>query len=187
MTTKNSTVNATATPPINLADDDFTLFGLPHTFALNAQALGQTWRELQSRVHPDRYVGESAQQQRLAMQWSVRVNEAYRRLQDPVRRGAYLCELRGATIDAERNTAMPPAFLLRQLGWRESMDEATDDAALATIDGDVLAFQHALLTQLADALDVKHDAAQAALHVRALMFVGKLRADVAKRRDGMGS
>jgi len=37
----------------------------------------------------------------------VRVNEAYQRLKDPLRRGAYLCELAGAPIEAENNTAMP--------------------------------------------------------------------------------
>jgi molecular chaperone HscB len=47
--------------------------------------------------------------QRVAMQWSVRINEAYQRLKDPLRRAAYLCELRGAPIQAESNTAMPAA------------------------------------------------------------------------------
>jgi molecular chaperone HscB len=45
--------------------------------------------------------------ERSAMQWAVRVNEAYQRLKDPLRRAAYLCELRGVPIDAENNTAMP--------------------------------------------------------------------------------
>jgi molecular chaperone HscB len=46
------------------------------------------------------------------MQWSVRINEAYQRLKDPLRRAAYLCELRGAPINAENNTAMPRTFLM---------------------------------------------------------------------------
>ena len=63
------------------------------------------------------------------MQWAVRVNEAYRRLKDPLARGEYLCELRGAAINAENNTAMPAAFLMQQMTWREALDDARDAAA----------------------------------------------------------
>ena len=67
---------------------------------------------------------EGTASQRVAMQWAVRVNEAYQRLKDPLRRAAYLCELRGAPIDAETNTAMPADFLLQQMQWREALEDA---------------------------------------------------------------
>jgi molecular chaperone HscB len=38
-------------------------------------------------VHPDRFAAQGAAAQRVAMQWSVRVNEAYQRLKDPLQRG----------------------------------------------------------------------------------------------------
>ena len=110
---------------MNLGDDDFTLFGLAPRHAIDRVALDARWRELQGEVHPDRFAAQGAAAQRVAMQWAVRVNEAYQRLKDPLRRAAYLCELRGAPIDAERNTAMPQAFLMQQMQWREGLDEAT--------------------------------------------------------------
>ena len=113
---------------MKLDDDDFTLFGLPRRFALDRAGLDQRWRDLQSEVHPDRFAAQGEAAQRLAMQWAVRVNEAYQRLKDPLRRGAYLCELAGAPIQAENNTAMPPAFLMQQMAWREALDEADGDA-----------------------------------------------------------
>ena len=109
---------------MKLDDDDFTLFGLREGFALDARMLDQRWRELQAEVHPDRFAADGAAAQRIAMQWAVRVNQAYRRLKDPLQRAAYLCERRGAPIDAERNTAMPPVFLAQQMAWREALDEA---------------------------------------------------------------
>ena len=168
---------------MNLSDDDFTLFGLPQRFALNRAALDDCWRALQARVHPDRFVGEGAAAQRIAMQWAVRVNEAYQRLKDPLKRGAYLCELRGAAIQAENNTAMPGAFLMQQMAWREALDEADGAAAVQALDDEVAADEQRLLAELGHTLDVAGDAAAAAQQVRALMFVARFRADITRQLE----
>ncbi len=111
---------------------DFALFGVPQRFAQDRAALDARWKELQREVHPDRFAAQGAAAQRVAMQWSVRVNEAYQRLKDPLRRAAYLCELRGAPIDAERNTAMPAQFLMSRWNgarrWRRPDRKPSCDA-----------------------------------------------------------
>jgi molecular chaperone HscB len=168
---------------MNLHDDDFTLFGLPPRHALDRAALDARWRELQGEVHPDRFAAQGAAAQRLAMQWAVRVNEAYQRLKDPLRRAAYLCELRGAAVDAERNTAMPAAFLMQQMQWREDLDEAADGAAVARLDEAVARDERAMLDELATLLDTRGDTAAAAAQVRALMFVARFRHDIERRLD----
>ncbi len=166
---------------MQLSDDDFTLFGLPQRHALDGQALAAQWRALQARVHPDRFASEGAAAQRLAMQWAVRVNEAYQRLKDPLQRGAYLCELRGAPINAENNTAMPGAFLMQQMAWREALDDATGADAVEALDAAVAAEEHRLLSALGDTLDLRGDAPAAAQQVRALMFVARFRDDIQRR------
>jgi molecular chaperone HscB len=168
-----------------LDDDDFTLFGLPARHALDRAVLDARWRELQGEVHPDRFAAEGAAAQRLAMQWAVRVNEAYQRLKDPLRRAAYLCEQRGAPIDAERNTAMPTSFLVQQMQWRESLDEAVDAAAVEQIDAEVARTEQALLADAQRRLDTDNDAAGAAQDVRALMFVSRFRQDIGRRLDAL--
>ncbi|WP_395700664.1 Fe-S protein assembly co-chaperone HscB [Aquabacterium sp.] len=168
---------------MKLDDDDFTLFGLPQRFALDAALLDQRWRALQAEVHPDRFVSEGTAAQRLAMQWAVRVNEAYRRLKNPLQRGAYLCELRGASIDAENNTAMPPAFLMQQMAWREALDEAADAAAVEALDAEVATEASAMVERLGALLDDAQDAPQAAQQVRALMFVQRFRDDIQRRLE----
>ena len=109
---------------MKLDSDDFELFGIDPRFALDPAALDSRWRVLQTEVHPDKFAAQGAAAQRVAMQWAVRVNEAYQRLKDPLKRAAYLCELNGAAIEAENNTSMPRSFLMQQMEWREALDEA---------------------------------------------------------------
>ena len=93
---------------MNIDDDDFTLFGAPGRVALDPAQLDRRWRELQTEVHPDRFAAQGAAAQRIAMQWSVRVNQAYQRLKDPLKRAAYLCERRGAPgRTASKAAALP--------------------------------------------------------------------------------
>ena len=161
--------------------DDFALFDLPRRFALDAADLAARRRTLQAEVHPDRFAAGGAAAQRAAMQWAVRVNEAYERLKDPLKRAAYLCELGGAPIRAEDNTAMPPEFLAQQMAWREGLDEAATAPALETIAADIDAHRRTAYAELARTIDELADFEAAARQVRALMFVERFAADVDER------
>ena len=170
---------------MKLDDDDFTLFGLPQRHALDRTQLDERWRQLQGEVHPDRFAAEGGAAQRIAMQWAVRVNQAYQRLKDPLRRAAYLCEQRGVAIDAERNTAMPKSFLVQQLQWREALAEADDLAQVEQLDAEVAGTERALLADVQRRLDEQDDVTGAAADVRALMFVSRFRQDIERRLDSI--
>jgi molecular chaperone HscB len=170
---------------MKLSEDDFTLFGLPQRFELDRAALDERRRALQAEVHPDRFAAEGAAAQRIAMQWAVRVNEAYRRLKEPLARGAYLCELRGQPVRAEDNTAMPPDFLVQQMAWREALDDAEGADAIETIAAEVRADERRRLAALQQALDRDGDVAAAAAQVRALMFVARFRQDIERRLEAL--
>ena len=170
---------------MKLDDDDFALFGLPVRFALDRAELDARWRVLQSEVHPDRFVREGGASQRVAMQWAVRVNEAYRRLKDPLARAAYLCALRGAPVDPHSNSAMAPTFLAQQMAWREALDEAPDAAAVERLDAEVAAHEARALGELHVLLDERGDAGAAAQQVRSLMFVARFRDDVRRRLEAL--
>jgi molecular chaperone HscB len=166
---------------MHLAVDDFALFGLPRRFALDRADLDARRRALQAEVHPDRFAASDGAARRAAMESAVRVNEAFARLKDPLKRAAYLCELGGATIGAEDNTAMSVDFLGRQMEWREALDDASSRSELEAIEQDV-ARERALSHQrLAESLDEANDVAAAAAQVRALMFVERFAADVGDR------
>jgi molecular chaperone HscB len=171
---------------MRLDDDDFTLFGLPRRFALDRTQLDASWLALQSRVHPDRFTSEGASAQRLAMQWAVRVNEAYQRLKDPLKRATLLCELGNAPIQAESNTAMPAAFLMQQMAWRESLEEAGSVAEVQALDADIEQHERKLFEHVRQALDERHDTHAASQLVRALMFVARFRSDIDHRLEALG-
>ena len=171
---------------MNLLSNDFEIFGIAPAFALDRDALDARWKDLQREAHPDRFAAADAQAQRQAMQWSVRINEAYQRLKDPLKRAAYLCELNGAPIQAENNTAMPAAFLMQQMQWREELEDARDGAALERMADDVAAARGRMLLDLQQVADVQRDFPALAGQVRALMFVERFARDVENRLDQLG-
>ena len=170
---------------MNLQSDDFELFGLARSFAQDRAALDAAWKALQRQAHPDKFAAQGAAAQRLALQWSVRINEAYQRLKDPIRRAAYLCELAGFPIAAHQNTAMPSAFLIQQMEWHEALDDADSGHALDTLAAQVRDQQAGMLSQCAQQLDVDHDYPAAVHTVRALMFVDKFGQDLRARQHAL--
>jgi molecular chaperone HscB len=171
---------------VNLSDSDFVLFGVPERFVQDRSALDARWKELQREAHPDRFSAQGAAAQRVAMQWSVRINEAYQRLKDPLKRAAYLCELRGAPIDAERNTAMPPQFLVQQMEWREALEEAGGEQEVEAVATQLADARRQTLADVERLLDHDGDAKAAAEQVRALMFLDRFAHDVEARLDQLG-
>ncbi|MFN3612524.1 Fe-S protein assembly co-chaperone HscB [Tepidimonas sp.] len=168
----------------SLQDDDFALFGVPRRFHLDPAALDARWKQLQRLAHPDRFAHQGAAAQRIAMQWSVRINEAYQRLRDPLRRAAYWCELQGVPIEAESNTAMPADFLVQQMQWREALDEARTPEDVEALLQAVETERRQRLGALADAIDVRADAQAAVAQVRALMFIERFADALHARLDG---
>ncbi len=171
---------------MKLDSDDFELFGIGRRFALDPAALDARWRALQTEVHPDKFAARGAAAQRVAMQWAVRVNEAYQRLKDPLKRAAYLCELNGEAIEAENNTSMPTSFLMQQMEWREALDDARTVEAVEALDKELSQHRRSSLAQLEQTLDTDHDHAAAAQQVRALMFSERFAHDIDRRLEALG-
>jgi molecular chaperone HscB len=171
---------------VNLNSSDFELFGVPERFAQDRASIDARWKDLQREAHPDKFAGQGAAAQRVALQWSVRINEAYKRLKDPLHRAAYLCEVRGAPINAENNTAMPADFLMEQMAWREELDEAKSEADLDALDAELKRARDDALHRIEALLDREGDPAAAAQQVRALMFIERFGQDVQSRFEQLG-
>ncbi|GGI17774.1 Fe-S protein assembly co-chaperone HscB [Oxalicibacterium faecigallinarum] len=165
----------------------FELFHLPQQFAVDLGALDRAYHDVQNQVHPDRFANASDAEKRVAMQWATRANEAYKTLKSPFKRAAYLCELNGVDLEVESNTAMPVAFLMQQMEWREALDDARagkDPHALDALDRSLRSERKDALAAIAMQLD-SQDFTQAASLVRQLMFLEKFSEEVANAQDAL--
>ena len=165
----------------------FDLFNLPQQFALDASQLDAAYREVQNRVHPDKFVSASDAEKRVAMQWATRANEAYKTLKNPLRRAAYLCELHGVDLGVESNTTMPPAFLMQQMEWRESLDEARserDTLRLQALEQALNEARRQAIARIAELLE-HSKFNEAGEQVRELMFVEKFGDEVANTFEAL--
>jgi molecular chaperone HscB len=170
---------------LRLDADDFELLGLPRRQRLERAVLDERWRALQAEAHPDRFAAQGAAAQRVAMQWAMRLNQAHRRLKDPLERAAYLCELAGVPVRSADNTAMPREFLLQQMQWREALEEAGDAGAVQALEAQMQRAEAEAIAALESALDDAGDAPSAAAQVRALMFLHRFRHDIERRLDAL--
>jgi len=164
----------------------FQLFGLAQSFKMDSASLERQYRALQAQVHPDKSAHLGEAEQRVAMQQSTRVNEAYVTLKSPIRRARYLLSLHGVDTQEETNTAMPVDFLMAQMEWREAVVEATkarDVDALDKLEARMKVETRELEAQLAVKIDTEQDYASAAGLVRKLRFMEKLAEEIHSAYD----
>ena len=175
-----SKTNAAAARALT-SSNHFELFGLSPAFRLDQELLEKAYRDIQSQVHPDRFARSGDAERRASLQWTTRVNEAYRTLRNPVQRAKHLLELHGVDVAFETNTQMPTDFLLRQLELREELEAAVQkkDAALLDALRRALAGERLLLeAEIGESIDKRRDYPGAAGPVRKLMFLDRLNAEI---------
>jgi molecular chaperone HscB len=128
----------------------FELFDLPQGFSVDSGLLGERYRQLQRELHPDRFAGGTAQEQRLAVQYSGLVNQAYNTLKQPLSRALYLLELAGWTAEEVSRQQIDGGFLIEQMELREKLEslpglvdrETVLEHLLAELAGDIKAHQN---------------------------------------------
>ena len=156
------------------SDDYFQFFGLTQQFKIDLPALDQAYLAIQKEVHPDRHARGSDAEQRLAMQMATFANAAFQTLKNPIQRGLYICQLHGVDAKLETNTAMPAAFLMKQMEWRENLDDQADDLpALEDLMAEVEQSKEDVLAEIAQAIDGAKNYTRAAELLRGLLFIDK--------------
>jgi molecular chaperone HscB len=159
----------------------FELLGIAPRFALDSASLERSYRDLQSRVHPDKFAAATEPERRVAMQWAARANEAYRTLRHPVERARYLLSLKGFDTEEESNTSMPADFLMQQMEWREAVAEARaagDAQELARLRSSLAESRQDMLRLLEVSIDRESNFDAGCSLVRKLRFLDKVEEEI---------
>ncbi|HEY0286325.1 MAG TPA: co-chaperone HscB [Pseudomonas sp.] len=107
----------------------FALFDLQPGFRVDLDLLATRYRELARSVHPDRFADASEREQRIALERSASLNDAYQTLKSATKRARYLLAIKGGEVPLEV-TVHDPDFLLQQMQWREELEDLQDEADL---------------------------------------------------------
>ena len=159
---------------LSASDDYFRFFGLNQQFNIDLPALDQAYLAIQKEVHPDRHARGSESEQRFAMQMATLANTAYQTLKNPIQRGLYLCQLHGVDAKLETNTAMPAAFLMRQMEWRETLDERAEELQeLELLMTEVEQSKSDIVAEIAQTIDNAKNYQRATELLRGLLFIDK--------------
>jgi molecular chaperone HscB len=96
-------------------------------FTPDLKQLRREFLQLQAKAHPDL---APAEQKRHAEALSMRINEAYKTLQDPLRRAQYILSERGIDTEDESAKLSENELLMEVMEAREAIDDAQSEADL---------------------------------------------------------
>ena len=155
----------------------FALFDLQPSFRLDLDKLATRYRELAREVHPDRFADASEREQRVALEKSAALNDAYQTLRNAPRRARYLLAIGGHEVPQEV-TVHDPDFLLQQMQLREELEELQDEADLEGVGVFKKAAQDTLNEDFAACWDVADEREKAERLMRRMQFLDKLAQEV---------
>jgi molecular chaperone HscB len=162
----------------------FELFGLEAKFNIDLATLESNYRKIQSESHPDRFVTATSAEKLKSMQTATLANVAYQALKQPTLRAAYILGLQGISAITEASTAMPVDFLMRQMEWREAIeDNATNLSGMHRLLRNIKQETTTLQQTLADELDAQQAWQAATETLRKLQFMDKLREEIARKLE----
>ena len=112
----------------------FSLFGLAPSYEIDQNFLQVQFLDLQKQFHPDNFVLSDTEQKELIAQLSTNINQGYTSLKNPFLRGILLLSLNNISFDLAKDTLLPQQFLLEQMDFHESIDEASESFNLAKLE-----------------------------------------------------
>nr|CAD7198638.1 unnamed protein product [Timema douglasi] len=110
----------------------FDIIGVAQTYNVSLSELTSRYRKLQSSLHPDRFSNSSEEEKRISEDYSALVNAAYSTLLHPMKRGLYMLQLRGVSLE-EGEIQTSPLLLIEVMERNEELAEAREEASVKRI------------------------------------------------------
>jgi len=169
----------------------FQLFGIETSIDVDLTQLSSIYQTLQKAVHPDKFAHASQQEQRIAVQKSAQINDAYQTLKRPLLRAEYMLIQRGVDMPNEQKSFSDTGFLMRQMELRETLEEVTfstdvEDAltVLQTeLDSEYLQLFNAMQQQINENSPASNELA--CDNLRKLKFYQKINIEVERLEDSL--
>ncbi len=156
--------------------DYFDLFELPAKFSIDTESLKLSWLSIASSIHPDHCSNDMVSSEIAFANLSMSfVNEAYKKLKDPLLRAVYLCERAGVVFGKETlDDSMHSDFLCRQIEWYDRIQQANCDInRLEILHAELSEAMENIQNSLIDLLDNLKDYETAARKIREWIFLRK--------------
>lgn len=118
-----------------MTSSPFEVLGVPLVFSLDENELERRHRDLSKALHPDRYASRPSSERREALSRAISVNEAFRRLRDPILRAEALLERMGRDVGESSQAKPDPVLLMQVMQEREALAQARRAGDRASIEG----------------------------------------------------
>jgi molecular chaperone HscB len=159
--------------------DAFATLGLPAAFDLDLDEAEKRHRDLSGALHPDRHAQSTPAARRAALGKAIEVNEAWRVVRDPIRRGEALLRHLGVQVEEGQEPKPDPMLLMDMMEQREALAQAgrqRDEAALDRLVKEMKAREARATVSLAAEFQRAADNGGAGVHPAALLSgLGELR------------
>lgn len=156
----------------------FELLGIGQpSLQVDVKELEQIYRDLQKRLHPDKFSKAGPKEKELSEQQASLVNAAYHTLKTPLGRLRYLLQVLEEVPDVSEATIQDPEMLMEVMEAREQVENTDDREELKTIQRENQAKFDDLYSQASKAYQEKNIEALMDLTNR-MIYVAKVEEEI---------
>ena len=149
----------------------FEIFNLPEKFDIDLTVLQKNYREIQKKIHPDKFTTSTENEKIQSMIKSTQINDAYKTLKLPLKRASYITSLH----TDDKKIILPPEFLMQQMEWEEYFESIqTKKEKVNEFDSLIKNKKDDFIGLLQNQIDQKKDWDAAAITIHKLKFIEQL-------------